>query len=133
MVEEIEKERFDLIVLNLANPDMVGHTGIVEAAARAVSAVDDALSKIIPALLKRDGAVLLTADHGNCEQMVDPDGGGPHTAHTTNPVPLVLAGERFRGARLREGGILADVSPTILEIMGIDQPAEMDARSLIER
>lgn len=131
LVAEIERDRFDLIVLNLANPDMVGHTGKLEAAVAAVRAVDAALSKIVPAIVDRRGTVLLTADHGNCELMWDEENDCPHTAHTTNPVPLYLIGERFRGAKLRGGGVLADVSPTLIEIMELDQPPEMDARSLL--
>ncbi len=133
LVSEIQREVHDVIVLNLANPDMVGHSGKLDAAVLAVKAVDTALSKIVPEILKRDGAVLLTADHGNCEQMWDDVNDCPHTAHTTNPVPLVMIGERFRGKRLREGGVLADVSPTMLEILGIEQPAEMTATSLFAR
>lgn len=132
LVAEIGKGMHDLIVLNLANPDMVGHTGILEAAVAAVKTVDASLARIIPAILARSGTVLLTADHGNCEQMQDPITGEPHTAHTTNPVPLHLIGDRFRGAKLREGGALSDVSPTILQILGIDVPDDMTARSLLE-
>lgn len=133
LVEEIRREQHDLIVLNLANPDMVGHTGKLDAAVLAVRAVDEALSKIVPEITSRGGTVLITADHGNCEKMWDEETNSPHTAHTTNPVPLILAGERFRGARLREGGILADVSPTLLEILGLPQPSEMTAKSLLQR
>ncbi len=132
LVAEIARDHFDFIVLNLANPDMVGHTGRLDAAVKAVKTVDQSLSRIIPAILERDGAVLLTADHGNCEQMWDADSDCPHTAHTTNPVPLHLIGKRFKGARLRDGGILADVSPTLLEMMDLEPPREMTARSLIE-
>ena len=131
LVDEIARDQFDFIVLNLANPDMVGHTGKLEAAVLAVSEVDRALSRIVPAILARDGAVLLTADHGNCEQMWDDEHDCPHTAHTTNPVPVHLIGERFRSARLREGGVLADVSPTLLDMLDLDAPGEMTARSLL--
>jgi 2,3-bisphosphoglycerate-independent phosphoglycerate mutase len=133
LVAEIERDVHDLIVLNLANPDMVGHTGMLGAAVEAIRAVDHALARIVPEILKRDGTVLLTADHGNCEKMWDEESNCPHTAHTLNPVPLILAGERFRGARLREGGILADVSPTLLEIMDLPCPPEMDRPSLLAR
>ncbi len=132
LLVELEGNRFDFIVLNLANPDMVGHTGKLDAAIRAVRAVDDALARIVPAILRQDGVVLLTADHGNCEQMWDDERHCPHTAHTTNPVPLHLIGKRLKGMKLRDGGILADVSPTLLELMGIDPPPEMTARSLID-
>ena len=131
LVKEIGRKHHDFIVLNLANPDMVGHTGFLDAAVAAVSAVDHCLSRIIPALLEQGGTVLLTADHGNCEQMWDEGNNCPHTAHTTNPVPVHLIGKRFIGSRLREGGSLADVSPTLLEIMGLEAPPEMTARSLL--
>lgn len=131
LIAEIRRGTHDLIVLNLANPDMVGHTGVLDAAVAAVRAVDAALARIVPEFLARQGTVLLTADHGNCEQMWDFEHDCPHTAHTTNPVPLVLIGDRFRGAKLREGGILADVSPTLLEILGREPPPEMTAKSLL--
>ncbi|MFH0945436.1 MAG: 2,3-bisphosphoglycerate-independent phosphoglycerate mutase [Planctomycetota bacterium] len=131
LVKEIARKHHDFIVLNLANPDMVGHTGFLDAAVAAVTVVDRCLSRIIPALLGQGGMVLLTADHGNCEQMWDDANSCPHTAHTTNPVPMYLIGKRFIGARLREGGALADVSPTLLEIMGLEAPPEMTARSLL--
>jgi len=121
------------VVLNFANADMVGHTGIYEAARAACKAVDDGVGAIARAVLDRDGVLLVTADHGNAEQMIDPETGGPHTAHTLNPVPVILAGRRFRGARLREGGILADIAPTLMEIMGIKRPPEMTGRSLLDR
>lgn len=123
-------EGYDLIVTNFANPDMVGHTGILEAAMAACEAVDDGLGKVVAELEKVGGAMLVIADHGNCETMIDPITGGPHTAHTTNPVPVILFGGP-KGARLRSGGRLADVAPTILELMGLDQPAEMTGESLI--
>ncbi len=132
LVAEIEAGRHQLIVLNLANPDMVGHTGKLDAAVLAVKAVDAALSKIVPAILAKNGAVLLTADHGNCETMWDFEHDCPHTSHTTNPVPLLLIGEKWKGARLREGGVLADVSPTLLDMMDMPQPSEMTATTLIE-
>jgi len=131
LVKEIARNHFDFIVLNLANPDMVGHSGNLEATVRAVLEVDRSLSRIVPAILERDGAVLLTADHGNCEQMWDTENDCPHTAHTTNPVPVYLIGEHFRSARLREGGALADVSPTLLEMLHLEAPSEMTAKSLL--
>jgi 2,3-bisphosphoglycerate-independent phosphoglycerate mutase len=131
LVNEIGRKHFDLIVLNLANPDMVGHTGKLDAAIAAVTAVDKALSKIVPAILAQGGDVLLTADHGNCEVMWDEVEHCPHTAHTTNPVPLLLIGERLKGMRLREGGVLADVSPTLLDLMDLPQPDSMTASTLL--
>jgi 2,3-bisphosphoglycerate-independent phosphoglycerate mutase len=122
---------YDLIVVNYANPDMVGHTGDLQAAMKACEAVDQGLAKVLEALEKAGGAMLVTADHGNCEMMVDPETGGPHTAHTTNPVPVVLVGGP-RGARLGDGR-LADLAPTLLELMGLPQPEEMTGQSLIRR
>jgi 2,3-bisphosphoglycerate-independent phosphoglycerate mutase len=122
---------YDLIVVNYANPDMVGHTGDLAAAIAACEAVDRALALVLPVLETGGGAMLLTADHGNCEIMIDPDTGGPHTAHTTSPVPVVLIGGPA-GARLRDGGRLADVAPTLLALMGLPVPSEMTGRSLIE-
>ncbi|MFP4303726.1 MAG: 2,3-bisphosphoglycerate-independent phosphoglycerate mutase [Rhodosalinus sp.] len=121
---------YDLIVVNYANPDMVGHTGDLQAAIRACEAVDRGLGRALDALAQAGGAMIVTADHGNCETMVDPETGGPHTAHTTNPVPVILVGGPS-GARLREGGRLADLAPTVLALMGLDQPAAMTGESLI--
>jgi 2,3-bisphosphoglycerate-independent phosphoglycerate mutase len=121
---------YDLIVLNYANPDMVGHTGSLPAAIRAVETVDAGLGRIVEAVARAGGALLVTADHGNCELMRDPVTGGPHTAHTTNPVPVLLIGAD--GGSLRNG-ILADVAPTLLQLMGLDQPAEMTGHSLLRR
>ncbi|PWK61684.1 2,3-bisphosphoglycerate-independent phosphoglycerate mutase [Roseicyclus mahoneyensis] len=120
---------YDLIVANYANPDMVGHTGDLKAAIRACEAVDAELGRVLVALDHAGGAMIVTADHGNCETMRDPATGGPHTAHTTNPVPVILAGGP-EGARLRDG-ILADLAPTLLRLMGLPQPPEMTGKSLI--
>ena len=127
-VEAIGSHRYDLIVLNYANPDMVGHTGSLAAAVKAVEAVDTGLSRIAQAIGKASGALLVTADHGNCELMRDPDTGGPHTSHTTNPVPVLLLGG---GNVSLASGRLADVAPTLLELMGLPQPGEMTGRSLL--
>lgn len=120
---------YDLIVTNYANPDMVGHTGSLEAAIKACEAVDRGLVRVVAALQKAGGAMIVTADHGNCEQMVDPETGGPHTAHTTNPVPVALVGGPA-GARLRNGR-LADLAPTLLALMGLEKPPEMTGESLL--
>ncbi|HEV7873450.1 MAG TPA: 2,3-bisphosphoglycerate-independent phosphoglycerate mutase, partial [Enterovirga sp.] len=128
-VAAIESGKFDLIVLNFANPDMVGHTGVLEAAIRAVERVDAALACIADAIGRTGGALLATADHGNCEMMRDPVTGGPHTAHTTNPVPVMLAG--VPGAKLHDGR-LADLAPTLLSLMGLRQPSEMTGTSLLD-
>jgi len=120
---------YDLIVTNYANPDMVGHTGDLDAAIKACEAVDAGLGKVLAAVGKAGGAMIVTADHGNCETMVDPDTGGPHTAHTTNLVPVVLFGGP-EGATLADGR-LADLAPTLLALMGLPQPDEMTGQSLI--
>ncbi|MEI4231367.1 2,3-bisphosphoglycerate-independent phosphoglycerate mutase [Roseovarius sp. D22-M7] len=121
---------YDLIVVNYANPDMVGHTGDLEAAIAACEAVDAGLGRALEALEDAGGAMIVTADHGNCEVMVDPETGGPHTAHTLNPVPVILVGGPA-GARLRTGGRLADLAPTLLALMGLPQPEEMTGESLL--
>jgi len=125
------RARFDLIVTNYANPDMVGHTGDLEAAKKACEAVDQGLAAVTAALEEVGGAMILTADHGNCETMVDPDTGGPHTAHTVNPVPVALFGGPA-GASLVSGR-LADLAPTILDLMGLPKPPEMTGMSLLRR
>jgi len=122
-------EGYDLIVTNYANPDMVGHTGDLDAAVAACEAVDVGLGQVLEALETAGGAMIVTADHGNCETMIDPETGGPHTAHTLNPVPVALVGGPD-GATLRDGR-LADLAPTILALMGLDQPIEMTGTSLI--
>ena len=120
---------YDMIVVNYANPDMVGHTGDLDAAVRACEAVDEGLGRALDALADAGGAAIVTADHGNCETMVDPETGGPHTAHTLNPVPVILVGGP-EGATLRDGR-LADLAPMLLELMGLDKPLEMTGESLI--
>lgn len=131
LLQEIESDRYDVIIVNYANLDMVGHTGVFEAAVKAAEAVDKGLSKIIPAVLAKGGVALITADHGNAEQMTDYGSGEPLTAHTTNPVPVIMVGGP-EGAALHDG-LLADVAPTLLELLGLSQPEEMTGRSLIDR
>ncbi|HVZ53609.1 MAG TPA: 2,3-bisphosphoglycerate-independent phosphoglycerate mutase [Pseudolabrys sp.] len=128
-VEAIKSGKYDLIVLNFANPDMVGHTGSLKAAIKAVETVDTGLGRIADAIQSMGGALLITADHGNCEMMVDPETGGPHTSHTLNPVPLILLGAGNR--LLMAEGRLADIAPTLLELMGLPKPAEMTGHSLL--
>jgi 2,3-bisphosphoglycerate-independent phosphoglycerate mutase len=127
-VEAIDSKKYDLIILNFANPDMVGHTGILPAAIKAVETVDTGLGRIADAIKRQGGALLVTADHGNCELMKDPETGGPHTAHTTNPVPVILMGGSTKAI---VEGRLADLAPTLLELMGLKQPAEMTGHSII--
>lgn len=129
LVERTQTYDDDFILVNFANPDMVGHTGIIPAAITAVETVDECLGQVLDALRDKGAVAIVTADHGNCEVMIDPETGGPHTAHTTNPVPLILVDDDFHGA-LREG-ILGDVAPTILELMGLEKPPEMTGESLI--
>jgi len=127
----IQSERYDLLVINYANCDMVGHSGDYHAAVQAVTAVDTALGPVVEALLAAGGAALIVADHGNAETMTDCRDGTPYTAHTSNPVPSLLVAAGLPGpARLRPG-ILADVAPTVLQLMGLSQPPEMDGRSLL--
>jgi 2,3-bisphosphoglycerate-independent phosphoglycerate mutase len=128
-VDAIRARRFDLIVCNLANPDMVGHTGDLAAAIQAAQAVDVAIGAIDSAVREAGGALVITADHGNLEMMRDPATGQPHTAHTVGPVPLVYVGERT-GATLRGGGALRDVAPTLLDLLGLPQPVEMTGTTL---
>ncbi len=125
------REGVPVVLMNFANPDMVGHSGVLPATVKAVEVIDDCVGKICKETLARGGTVLITADHGNCEQMVD-EHGGPHTAHTLNPVPFHLIGDRFKNAKLKSGRGLQDVAPTILQILGIPQPKEMTGESLIQ-
>lgn len=128
-VKRIESGKYDLMVLNFANADMVGHTGVMEAAVEAVHTVDECCARVVNAVLKAGGRVIVTADHGNSEHMKTGDG-SPFTAHTTNPVPLILAGEGMENVRLAEDGRLCDVAPTLLWLMGLEKPAEMTGKNL---
>lgn len=130
LVAAIDGGRFDLIVVNYANGDMVGHTGILAAAVKAAETVDRCLGRLEAAVVRAGGVLLITADHGNLEEMRDPKSGQPHTAHTTNPVPLVLVNGPSWAQQLAHGR-LADVAPTILAIMGLPQPAAMTGHTLI--
>ncbi|MEA5085453.1 MAG: 2,3-bisphosphoglycerate-independent phosphoglycerate mutase [Lachnospiraceae bacterium] len=130
LVENIRKQEYDLIIVNFANPDMVGHTGILSAAIKAVEAVDSCVGRTLEALLEVKGQMFICADHGNSDQMVDYEDGSPFTAHTTNPVPFVLV-NYADGIELRDGGKLADIAPTLLEMMNIPVPEEMTGKSLL--
>ena len=132
MVEAIKSGKYDVIITNFANPDMVGHTGIVEAAVKAVETIDECVGKVVDAIKEVDGQMFICADHGNAEQLIDYETGEPFTAHTTNPVPFILVNADL-SYKLREGGVLADIVPTLIELMGMEQPKEMTGKSLIEK
>ena len=132
VVAAIESQKFDLIVLNYAQTDMVGHTGKLDAAIKAVESADAGLAQILPAIDKTGGALLVIADHGNCELMTDPQTGQPHTAHTINPVPCLLFGPGLAQKTLRNGGRLADIAPTLLDLLGIEKPLLMTGNSLLQ-
>ena len=126
---------YGMIIVNFANPDMVGHTGNLAAVKKAVEATDTGVSELLEALASMGGKALVTADHGNCEQMWNPETKGPHTAHTLNLVEIFAVGEGLTkdGTKMRTGGRLADIAPTVLDLMGLPKPAEMTGESLIER
>jgi 2,3-bisphosphoglycerate-independent phosphoglycerate mutase len=131
VVDAIQSKKYDVIIMNIANPDMVGHTGKMDAALTAVHDTDVAVGRILDATAQVDGVALITADHGNAELMFDPATNQPHTAHTTNPVPLILVDPKKRFGALRGSGVLSNVAPTILDLLGIEKPAEMSADSLL--
>jgi 2,3-bisphosphoglycerate-independent phosphoglycerate mutase len=131
LLRRLDEEKYDLIILNFANADMVGHTGVLQAAVRAVEVVDECVGKLVERVLQKGGRALITADHGNAEVMAD-DLGRPHTAHTCDMVPVLLVDDACRGRKLR-AGVLADLSPTMLQLLGLPQPAEMTGKSLLER
>ncbi len=132
VLEEIASDKFDVIILNFANCDMVGHTGVIEAAKKAVQTVEECTKKICDKVLEKGGSLLITADHGNADRMVEDEvSNKPFTAHTTNPVPLILVSNKYKNATLRSGGVLADIAPTMLEILGVEKPIEMTGESLI--
>jgi 2,3-bisphosphoglycerate-independent phosphoglycerate mutase len=122
---------YDLVILNFANTDMVGHTGVLEAAVQACETVDSCLGRIAEQVEKMGGVLLITADHGNAETMVNLETGQPHTAHTLNPVPLILIDEKHKGSTLKDGGALKDIAPTLMDLLGLEQPEEMEGKSLI--
>ena len=131
-VQRIDSGQYDLVVVNFANTDMVGHTGVLGAAITAVEYVDARVGEILDAVKRQNGATIVLADHGNCEQMVDPETGSPSTSHTTFDVEIIVADDRFKGRTLRSGGRLADVAPTVLQLMGLAKPAEMTGESLLQ-
>ena len=128
VVDAINSKKYDSIILNYANPDMVGHTGNLDAAIKAIDAIDECVGKVVEAINNVNGALIIIADHGNAEQMIDYKTGEPHTAHTTNPVPFILIG--VSNVTVKEGK-LADIAPTMLDILGLPKPEEMTGESLI--
>ena len=127
VIDRLNMDKYDLIILNFANPDMVGHTGIVEAAIKAIEKVDGCVGEILDVLKTKGGKALITADHGNSEKLINKEDGSPVTSHTTNEVPLILFGDE----RKLKSGILADLAPTLLDLMNIEKPSEMTGNSLI--
>ena len=132
VLEELDKGEYDVIILNFANCDMVGHTGVMEAAVKAVHTVDECVKKVTDKILAMGGSAIVTADHGNADQMIADDGETAFTQHTTFPVPVILVSEEYKNVTLRENGVLADLAPTLLDIMGVAQPKEMTGKSLIK-
>jgi 2,3-bisphosphoglycerate-independent phosphoglycerate mutase len=129
-VKAVEDGTFDVVIVNFANADMVGHSGKIEPTIKAVETVDACLGRIETAVRSKGGAMLITADHGNAEMMIDPVTGGPHTAHTTNPVPFIVVADNSQKLTLKSGGSLRDISPTILGMLGIPEPKEMTGSDL---
>lgn len=130
LVDAIKSDKYDVIIINFANPDMVGHTGVEAAAVKAIEAVDECVGRAVDAVKEVNGQMFICADHGNAEQLIDPETGAPFTAHTTNPVPFLLV-NADPAYKLREGGCLADIAPTLIELMGMEQPKEMTGKSLL--
>jgi 2,3-bisphosphoglycerate-independent phosphoglycerate mutase len=130
VVKETEEGTFDVIIVNFANADMVGHSGKIEPTVKAVETVDACLGRVEAAVRSKGGAMLITADHGNAEMMIDPATGGPHTAHTTNPVPFIVVAEDAKQFTLTPNGSLRDISPTMLGMLGVDEPKEMTGHDL---
>ena len=128
LLEEIEADKFDAIILNFANPDMVGHSGMLEPTVKAIEVVDECLGKVVDAILAKGGKAIITADHGNADEVITLEG-NPMTAHTTNPVPVIVTKE---GVELREGGILADLAPTMLDLLEVQKPEEMTGTTIIK-
>ena len=130
VVKATEEGTFDVVIVNFANADMVGHSGKIEPTVKAVETVDACLGQIESAIRAKGGAMLITADHGNAELMIDPATGGPHTAHTTNPVPFIVVSENAKQFTLKPNGSLRDISPTVLGMLGLDEPMEMTGADL---
>ncbi len=133
LLNRLQEERYRLIVLNFANCDMVGHSGILPAAIKACETVDHCLGLLVAEVERQAGVVLITADHGNAEIMIDPESGGPFTAHSSNPVPFLVVDQAHRGGKLAAGGALKDIAPTVLALLGVEVPTEMEGENLIIR
>jgi 2,3-bisphosphoglycerate-independent phosphoglycerate mutase len=131
ILKQLDTDKYDVVICNFANPDMVGHTGVLEAAIVACKTVDACVGKVVDKVKKLGGSAVILADHGNFERMWDFKNNMPHTAHTVGDVPLIVVDEEFKGRKMAEGGKLADVVPTFLEVMGIEKPAEMTGNSLL--
>jgi 2,3-bisphosphoglycerate-independent phosphoglycerate mutase len=131
VLQRLDSNKYDVVVINFANPDMVGHTGDLSAAIRAAEAVDECVGKVLDKVKSMGGAAIVTADHGNFEKMIDGSPDEPHTAHTVGDVPLIIYDERYKNVKLRPGGRLADIGPTLLKMMGLPKPEEMTGQSLL--
>ncbi|HBK54385.1 MAG TPA: 2,3-bisphosphoglycerate-independent phosphoglycerate mutase, partial [Syntrophomonas wolfei] len=131
VIREIERDFYDVVIMNYANPDMVGHTGILEAAVKAVKAVDECMIEVVRLVREKEGITLITADHGNCEMMVCPQTGNPFTAHTCEKVPFILVSNEHIDCQLRDDAILSDIAPTILELLDLPVPAEMTGKTIL--
>ena len=132
VLQRLGSEKYDVVVVNFANPDMVGHTGVLSAAIKAAEVVDECVGRVLDKVKGMGGRAIITADHGNFEKMIDGSPDSPHTAHTIGDVPLIVFDERYKNKKLREGGRLADVGPTLLQMMELPQPEEMTGKSLLE-
>ncbi len=132
VIEELDTGKYDVMILNFANCDMVGHTGVFDAAVKAVTTVDICVKRVVDKIQEMGGKAIITADHGNADKMID-EAGNPFTAHTTNKVPFIVVDDEILGCKLKEGGKLCDIAPTLLDLMGIAKPKEMTGESLIER
>ena len=132
LISRLDQDKYDMIILNFANPDMVGHTGVMEAAVKAIETVDTCLGKVVEKVLEKDETVFVTADHGNAEVMIDYSTGNPMTAHTTDEVPFLWISKDSEGKELKSKGKLADIAPTMLTVMGLEVPSEMTGENLIK-
>ena len=133
LLSKIDEDKYDFIVVNYANPDMVGHTGVIEAAIKAIETVDTCVGKLVDKVLSKGGKAIITADHGNAEYMLDPETQATITAHSINPVPFIVVSDELKNATLKTDGRLSDIAPTVLDLMNLEQPQEMSGQSLIQK